>query len=386
MIEVGNVFGWLATKAAARERAGLRRLLRARDGAEAVLDLAGNDYLGLSRHPAVIEAAEAALRRWGAGSTGSRLVTGSTTAHAALEEEIADFCGAEAAVVLSSGYLANLAALTALATPNTRVVVDAYNHASLVDGARLARGRTVPFAHADVAAAEEALATNPSRRALVVTDSVFSVDGDLTDLGALAASCSRFGAALLVDDAHGLGVVGPGGQGAVAAAGLAGRPDVVVTATLSKALGGQGGVVLGSRTVVRHLVETARPFLFDTALAPASAAAALAALRVLRAEPGLAARVRLRSAELSRGLVAAGLPASTPAGAVVSVRAPGPRAAAAWAERCREAGVAVGCFRPPSAPDGGSRLRLGARADLTPEDVRRAVAAVRAAALDVPEG
>jgi 8-amino-7-oxononanoate synthase len=367
------VFDWLDEAAELRARAGLTRTLRSRPAEDPVLDLASNDYLGLTHHPAVTGAAADAARRWGGGSTGSRLVTGTTALHTELEDELADFCGAEAALVFSSGYAANLAVLTALTDPDTLIVSDAYNHASLIDGCRLARAQVRRAPHADPAAVARILAERTEPRALVVSDTVFSVDGNAAPLAELSAAARSGGAALLVDDAHGLGVLGAGGRGALYGAGLAGQPDTVATATLSKSLGSQGGVVLGPRRVIRHLVETARTFIFDTGLAPAAVGAALGALRLLRAEPERAARAREVAALLSERLTAAGLHASTPDAAVVSVRAPGPEQALAWAADCRTAGLAVGCFRPPSVPDGHSRLRLTARADLTEAQISLAV-------------
>ncbi|GAA2485309.1 8-amino-7-oxononanoate synthase [Streptomyces thermolineatus] len=373
-------FDWLDEQAEARRRAGLLRTLTPRPAASPLLDLAGNDYLGLTRHPAVARAAADAALRWGAGSTGSRLVTGTTELHAELESELADFCGFEAALVLASGYAANLAAVTALtARPGTLVVSDAYNHASLIDGCRLSRARTAVVPHRDPRAAAGEFAAHGGP-AVAVTDSVFSVDGDAADLPALARVCRAAGAGLLVDDAHGLGVLGEGGRGAAAAAGLAGDADVVVTATLSKSLGSQGGVVLGPARVIRHLVNTARTFIFDTALAPAAAGGALAALRLARAEPQRAARVREVARETARMLAGEGLQVCEPDAAVVSVRAPSPEAAVRWAADCRAAGLAVGCFRPPSVPDGVSRVRLTARADLTDAQLRTVVGTVAATA------
>ncbi|MGP3966278.1 8-amino-7-oxononanoate synthase [Streptomyces sp. 6N223] len=372
------VFDWLDAERERRRRAGLTRALRPRAAADATLDLASNDYLGLARHPEVTAAAADAARRWGAGSTGSRLVTGSTELHARLESELAAFCGFEAALVFASGYAANLGALTALAGRGTRLVSDAGNHASLIDGCRLSRAETVVVPHADPEAAGEALRGHAGGRALVVTDGVFSADGDAAPLRELAAVCREHGAALMVDDAHGLGVLGEAGRGTPAAAGLAGAPGVVATVTLSKSLGSQGGAVLGPARVIEHLVNAARTFIFDTGLAPAAAAAALAALRVLRREPERAGRARAAAAGLHRGLAAAGLAATRPDAAVVSVRAPSPEAAVAWAARCREAGVAVGCFRPPSVPD--PRLRLTGRAVLTAAQLARAVGVVTSAA------
>ncbi|MFF7194481.1 8-amino-7-oxononanoate synthase [Streptomyces sp. NPDC008079] len=376
-------FGWIAEQDRIRREAGLRRELRPRPADWELLDLAGNDYLGLTRHPEVTQAGADACLRWGAGATGSRLVTGSTALHAELEAEIADFTGFEAALVLASGYAANLAAVTALTGPDTLLVSDAANHASLIDGCRLSRATTEVVPHADPEAVRKALGARARRDAdasrsggassVVVSDSVFSVDGDAAPLPALAAACREYGAALLVDDAHGFGVLGEGGRGALAAAGLAGAPDVVSTATLSKAFGAQGGVVLGPAAVIEHLVNAARTFIFDTGLAPAAAGAALGALRLLRREPERADRALHVARAFHRMLTAAELDATAPDACVVSVRAPSPEAAVEWAARCRAAGLAVGCFRPPSVPDGVSRLRLTARCDLTDAQVAGAV-------------
>lgn len=365
-------FGWIDEQAELRRRAGLVRILRPRPAHSPLLDLASNDYLGLTHHPEVAAGAAEAARTWGGGSTGSRLVTGTTELHAELERELADFCGFEAALVFSSGYAANLAAVTALAPHGSLIVSDAGNHASLIDGCRLARGGTQVVPHADPEAVRKALGTHDGP-AVVVSDTVFSVDGDAAPLTALAAACRERGAGLLVDDAHGLGVLGDGGRGAAWAAGLAGEGDVVVTLTLSKSLGSQGGAVLGPAKVIEHLVNAARTFIFDTGLAPAAAGAALAALRLLRREPERAARARAVAAELHARLTAAGHAAVRPDAAVVSVRAPSPEGAVRWAADCRTAGLAVGCFRPPSVPDGVSRLRLTARADLSEGQIEHAV-------------
>ncbi|GAB7064304.1 8-amino-7-oxononanoate synthase [Streptomyces mexicanus] len=365
-------FGWIDEQAGVRRRAGLRRTLRPRAADSPLLDLASNDYLGLARHPEVVEGAVAAARTWGGGATGSRLVTGTTELHGELERELAEFCGAEAALVFSSGYAANLAAVTALAPHGSLIVSDAGNHASLIDGCRLARGTVQVVGHADPEAARKALGTHAGP-AVLVSDTVFSVDGNAAPLAALAAACREHGAGLIVDDAHGLGVLGAGGRGAAHAAGLAGADDVVFTATLSKSFGSQGGVVLGPARVVDHLVNAARTFIFDTGLAPAAAGAALAALRLLRREPHRAARARAVARDLHTRLVAAGFDAVRPDAAVVSVRAPSPQTAVRWAADCRAAGLAVGCFRPPSVSDGVSRLRLTARADLSEAQIERAV-------------
>jgi 8-amino-7-oxononanoate synthase len=373
-----DTFDWMDDSARRRRRAGLDRTLVARSARPVAIDLAGNDYLGLARHPEVTRQAAAAALAWGGGATGARLVTGTTELHLELERELAGFCGCEAALVFSSGYLANLGVLTALCRRGTLIVADAFNHASLIDGYKLAGGEVRAVPHGDVAAVDQVLAGSDLRRALVVTESIFSVDGDLAPLVPLADVARRHGAALLVDEAHAIGSVGPGGRGAAAELGLAGEPDVVITLTLSKALGAQGGAVLGPRRVVEHVMNTARSFLYDAALAPAATGAALAALRLLRARPELAERARRAGRELSARLLDERLPASRPDAAVVSVRAPSPDDAVAWARACRDAGVAVGCFRPPSVPDQYSRLRLSAPARLSDADLATAVKVISA--------
>jgi 8-amino-7-oxononanoate synthase len=323
-----------------------------------LIDLAGNDYLGLSTHPRLVEAAVAATHTWGTGSTGSRLVTGTTDLHLELEEELAALTGRESALVFSSGYLANLGAVTGLANPDTLVVSDAHVHASLVDACRLSRSPVTVVPHNDIEAVERALRDRSEMRALVLTESVFSVLGDAAPLAELAEVCDRYGAVLVVDEAHGIGVTG-GGRGSVAAAGLADAGHVVVTATLSKALGSQGGAVLGSKRLTAHLLNKARSFIFDTALAPAPAAAALAAVRVVAEQPDLSESV----AHVARTLAAA-CGVEPAAGAVLSVAVAGPREAVEAAAFCAEHGVRVGSFRPPSVPDGISRLRMTASAAL----------------------
>ena len=355
---------WFAERAAARDAAGLTRSLVPHGPDEPVLDLAGNDYLGLARHPRVREAAARAARTWGAGAGASRLVTGTLALHADLERDLADFLGWPAALVTSTGYHANLSVVTALADRSALVVSDAHIHASLIDAARLSRAEIAVVPHNDVDAVRAALARADGRRALVLAESVYSVLGDAAPLVDLAAACSGHGALLVVDEAHGLGLRGPRGDGLVRELGLAGHPDVAVTATLSKALGAQGGAVLGSPALVRHLVNTARPFIFDTGLAPAPAAAALEALRVLREQPDLAALVHRRVEELGRVLAVDDLPA----GAVLSVPMPSPRDALAAQAACLAHGVRVGCFRPPSVPDGVSRLRITVSAGLGDAD------------------
>jgi 8-amino-7-oxononanoate synthase len=361
----------------AREAAGLRRSLRPREAEDDVLDLAGNDYLGLARDPRVCDAAAQAARTWGAGSTGSRLVTGTTSLHALLECDLADFASASAALAFSSGYLANLGVLSALGGPDVTVVSDSANHASLIDGCRLARSPVVVVPHGDVDAFDAALDAVDTPHSLVVTDAVFSVSGEIAPIEELADVARRHGALLVVDEAHSLGVVGPGGVGAVASAGLDRESFIVRTATLSKALGGQGGAVLGARDVVELLVSTARPFIFDTALAPASVAAARTALGILRDEPERPIAARARAAQLAGIVRDLGIETADPAAAVVPVHIGDPVRAVEAAAGCLELGLRVGCFRPPSVPPGHSCLRLTAHAGLTDADVERAASVLR---------
>ena len=355
---------WLDRAATRRRAAGLKRVLRPRPALETVVDLASNDYLGLARDPRVVQGAVQAAHTWGTGSTGSRLITGSTELHTQLEEELAAFCGAPAALVFSSGYTANLGAVTALSGSGSLVVSDAASHASLVDACRLSRARVMVTPHGDVSAVDAALATRFEQRALVVTNSVGSVTGDLAPLTELHAVCRQHGAVLLADEAHALGVRGPGGRGLLAEHGLAGEPDVVATVTLSKSLGSQGGAVLASRVVIDHLVNTARSFIFDTGLAPPAAGAALAALQILRGEPALPRRVLDAAAAIA---TAVGTP--RPMAAMVSIMLGEPQCAVDAAAECLRHGVRVGCLRPPSVPAGTSRLRLTAHAALTDLDL-----------------
>ena len=359
---------WLDSVEHQRRTAGLRRTLRTRSAVACEVDLASNDYLGLSQHPEVIEGGVAALRTWGSGSTGSRLVTGNTELHEEFESALADFVGAEAALVFSSGYTANLGAVVSLSGSGSLVVSDAASHASLVDACRLSRSRVVVTPQCDVDAVAAALAGRDEERALVITDSVFSTDGALAPLRRLHDVCRAHGALLLVDEAHGLGVRGTGGRGLLHELGLAGAPDVVMTTTLSKALGSQGGVVLGAESVRDHLIDSARPFIFDTGLAPAAVGAALAALRVLIEEPWRAEAVLAHARTLAGACDVPEVPES----AVVSVILGDPDVAVAAAAACLDAGVRVGCFRPPTVPVGTSRLRLTARASLSDDEIELA--------------
>ncbi|HSX66988.1 8-amino-7-oxononanoate synthase [Nocardioides sp.] len=358
---------WFTDRVAEREGAGLRRVLKPRGAGDPVVDLAGNDYLGLSTHPDVRRAAADAALTWGAGAGASRLVTGTLELHEHLEEELAAFTGWPAALAFSTGYHANLSVVAALVGKGDLVVSDAHVHASLIDAVRLSRADVAVARHNDVADVERILAAHPGRRTLVLVESIYSVLGDAAPLAKLAAVAEEHGALLVVDEAHGVGVVGEGGRGLVHASGLAGHPHVVVTVTLSKAMGAQGGVLLGPASFREHLVNTARPFIFDTGLAPAATAGALAALRHLVGHPDLPGIIRTRVDALATALAV-----DAPAGAVLSVPMPSPQAALTAQAACLDEGVRVACFRPPSVPDGVSRLRITTNAGVTDTDWEKA--------------
>ncbi|RYJ01607.1 MAG: aminotransferase class I/II-fold pyridoxal phosphate-dependent enzyme [Actinomycetales bacterium] len=336
------------------------------DDLAAVADRRGRAAPGRRPHPR----AAAAARGRGAGASASRLFTGTLALHDELEAELADHMAQPSALVFSTGYHANLGVVAALADRTTRVISDAHIHASLVDAVRLSRARLTVVPHNDVAAVADALAaaTAAGERALVLVESVYSVLGDQAPLVELAALTETHDALLIVDEAHSVGVLGPG---LVATLGLAGQEHVLVTATLSKSLGAQGGAVLGPVAVRNHLINRARPFIFDTGLAPAPAAGALAALREMRARPDLGATVRRRVVALADAL---GVPA--PAGAVLSIPMESPHAAVAAQAEALARGLRVGCFRPPSVPDGVSRLRVTATAGVSDGDWDGAVASL----------
>lgn len=359
---------WLAERAALRvERGTVRSDPVLRDaGGPAPLDLASNDYLGLSRDPRVVAAAHAAIERHGAGATASRLVTGTLPVHRELEAALVALTGQPAALVFSTGYAANLGALTALSGRGAEILLDEHAHASLHDAARMSRVPYATFRHNDVDDLDRQLARRRGSRVLVAVESIYSVLGDAAPLVGLAEVAARHDALLVVDEAHGIGVAGRG-RGLVAQVGLTDAPGIVVTATLSKSLGAQGGVVLCPPGVREHLVNTARSFVFDTGLAPAAAGAAAEAARVIAEDPGLAEQVRSNAATIC---ATCGIDQS--AGAVQSIPMPSPEAAVAACLDLRKRGVLVGCFRPPSVPDGVSRLRVTARADLSPDSVAAA--------------
>jgi 8-amino-7-oxononanoate synthase len=350
--------------------------VRVRVAGRELLAFCSNDYLGLAAHPAVVAAFVAAAQEWGVGSGASHLVSGHCREHHALEEALAEFTGRQRALLFSTGYMANLAVVTTLLGRGDRVFEDRLNHASLLDAGLASGARFARYPHADVAALEARLERAGTGRAMVVTDGVFSMDGDVAPLRELAEACRRHDAWLFVDDAHGLGVLGDAGRGSLEAAGLGVHDVPILVGTLGKACGAAGGFVAGSDELVETLLQRARTYVYTTALPPAVAAAARAALRVMRDEPWRRDRVlghvaRFRSGAAQLGLQ---LPVSnTPIQPLVLGREADALAAS---ETLRDAGLWVPAIRPPTVPAGSSRLRITFSAAHQAADVDRLLEAL----------
>jgi 8-amino-7-oxononanoate synthase len=352
------------------------------DGAEVLL-LCSNNYLGLADHPKVRNAAAEAAQRYGAGSGASRLISGSMTLHRRLEGRLAAFKGTEAALLFGSGYLANTGVVAAMAERGGVVFSDELNHASIIDGCRLSRAETFVYRHRDLEHLEYGLNQAGARSRLIATDAVFSMDGDVAPLVELVELGRRYGARLLVDEAHGTGALGPGGRGALAAAGLGGQPDVIVVGTLGKALGGYGAYVCATAETVDLLVNTARPFIFSTAPPPPSVGAALAALSLLAERPGLVEQLRRNAATLREALGANGLHRAGSRTQIVPVMVGDARRAMALCERALEGGVFAQAVRPPTVPEGSSRLRLTVMANHRAHELRAAARVIGRAAWEL---
>lgn len=349
------------------------------DGVVDALNFASNDYLGLAAHPALKAAAVSAIQAFGTGAAAARLIAGSYPQHRQLERALAEHLGMPDVLVFNSGYHANLAVISTLAGPEDFICSDALNHASLIDGCRLARARVAVIPHGDLHALERALVAAPpgTRRKLVVSESVFSMDGDTADVAALRTIADRHGAALILDEAHAFGVLGPEGRGVAAAQRV--QPDVL-TATLGKAIGAYGAFAAGPSHVIEWLRNRARPFIFSTALPPAVLAAAEAGLGETQGARGanrrqtLLERVRqLADALRTRGRLAPGA-GHTPILPIV-VGDPGRTMAASDALLQRH-GVFVQGVRPPTVPPDGSRLRIAVMASHTAADIDALVAAL----------
>lgn len=356
-----------------------------------VLLLCSNNYLGLADHPRVREAAAEAAMRYGAGAGSSRLVSGTMRIHRRLEERLAEFKGSETALLFGSGYLANTGVVQALARRGEVVFSDALNHASIVDGCRLAGAETFVYAHGDLEHLAWGLREAQGRGSLIVTDGIFSMDGDVAPLEGIVELAHAHDARVMVDDAHGTGTIGPDGRGAVAAAGLEDEVDVLV-GTLGKSLGSYGAYVCCDRPMAKLLTNTARTLIFSTAPPPPSVAAAMAALELLREEPRRVDKLQRNARALRDALRGAGvtLPAGASGGAggeaetpIVPVVVGGAEAAVAASDRALADGIFAQAIRPPTVPEGSSRLRLAVMATHTKSELR---AAARTIAAAIPAG
>ncbi|SDO32317.1 8-amino-7-oxononanoate synthase [Halomonas shengliensis] len=359
----------LAERARARHALGRWRHRRTATPGAAPLDFAGNDYLGLARDPRLAEAMAWGARCFGAGARASHLVNGHLEVHEALEERLAALTGRPRALLFSTGYMANLGTLQALSDGETRIFQDRLNHASLLDGARLAGAASRRFHHADLADLERLLARAPAEAPrLVVSDGVFSMDGDVADIPGLAEAARRHGAWLMVDDAHGLGVLGDNGDGCVGRAhGVDAVP--VLVGTLGKALGTAGAFVAGSEALIEHLIQFARPYVYTTAQPPGVAAATLTALELLAAEPERRERLHALIARFRREAAILGLPLADSTTPIQPLLLGDDARAMAWAERLAGRGLAVGAIRPPTVPFGQARLRITLSAAHTDADL-----------------
>jgi 8-amino-7-oxononanoate synthase len=376
------------------ESSGLRRRLRLIEGPQGpvvvlagrpVMLLCSNNYLGLAEHPRLRRAAADAAISLGTSAGASRLISGSMSIHAELESRLAEFKGTEAALLFGSGYLANTGTIAVLARRGEVVCSDELNHASIIDGCRLAGAETFVYRHADTEHLDWGLRRAAGRAALIVTDGVFSMDGDIAPLGELSRLAQSHRCRLLVDEAHATGCIGPGGRGSVAAAGLAGEVDVVV-GTLGKALGGYGAYVCGSGELIDFLINSVRPFIFSTAPPPPAVAAALAALELLVERPSQVGRLRANAAALRDGLRSAGLEPAGSETQIVPLLIGEAADAMALCERLLAEGLFAQAIRPPTVPPGTSRLRLTTMATHRIADLRRAARLIGAAASELGLG
>ena len=376
--------GWLEGELSLIRERGLFRELTAIEtgqtpevliGGRPYVLLGSNGYLGLSTRPEVRRAASRALEKYGVGSGGSRLVSGTTDLHAELEERIAAFKKTEAAIVFSSGYLANTATIQALAGPGDVVFSDELNHASIIDGCRISGAEVRVFPHLDFdALAALAAQSPPGVKKLIVTDTVFSMDGDLADLSALCGVAEKYGCALMVDEAHATGVLGSRGSGATEHFGVENRVSVAM-GTLSKAVGSSGGYIAGSRVLVEFLRNRARGFIFDTSPAAPALAASLAALEIIEGDTELRDRLWRNVGMFKDGLAAMGLNVLPSQSAIVPVLVGEPDEAMRFASVLRDNGVYTPAVRPPSVPPGKCRIRATIMATHTEAHIEKALKA-----------
>ena len=363
-----------------RAESGLRRSLRAVPAD--VLDLASNDYLGLAQHPEVIAAACSAMQTYGAGARASRLVSGHTPIHEQLENELAALKGCEGALVFPSGYAANIGVITALARSGDLILCDKRNHASLIDACGLAGSRGSHVRYYSTLGKLRSLllaaGINKKSRRFIVSDAVYSMDGDVADLTRLARFSNEWDATLIIDDAHGTGTLGEHGHGASEYSGLAPNSSIIHIGTLSKAIGAQGGFVAGTGVLREWLINTSRSFIYTTGISPALCGAALAALRIIRDEPHRRTRLREVQQQLVTGLQSLGFDARQQPAPIIPVIVGEATQAIALSKALLECGVWCPAIRPPTVAEGTSRLRVTASAALTDEDIERALAAFAA--------
>lgn len=345
------------------------------DGRQCV-DFCSNDYLGLAAHPQVIEAFIDTARIHGVGARASHLITGHQAEHEALEQELAAYAGRERAIVFSTGYMANLGVVGALARRDADVFGDSLNHASLIDGGRLSGARLHRYPHGEVAALEQQLVAQESGSALVLTDGVFSMDGDLAPLPALAAACTKHGAFLAVDDAHGLGVIGATGRGSLEHFGLSPAQVPALIGTFGKAFGTFGAFVAGSDDLIETLIQRARTYIYTTALPPAVAAATRAALVVSIAEPWRRERVLALTRRFRELASAAGITLGTSETPIQPILLGSAESAMRACNALLERGFFVAAIRPPTVPADTSRLRVTLSAAHRDADVEALVAAL----------
>ena len=358
--------------------------VRCEVGGRWLLEFCGNDYLGLSRHPNIVGALRDGAQDHGAGATASHLVCGHTTAHEALERELADWLDAPRALLFGSGFMANLAVVQALLGKGDVCVQDKLNHASLIDAARLSGCTLKRYPHADVEAATGQLASHPQGAALLISDGVFSMDGDIAPFRALVDVAQQQQATLYVDDAHGIGVLGLAGRGSIAAAGLDANDVPLQLLTFGKALGSYGAAVVGDADLIAHLAETARPYIYTTALPPAQCVATLEAVRIARDGDDLREQLQARITQLREGAQARGLELMPSNTAIQPMLCGSDTRAMAMAKLLEDHGYWVAPIRPPTVPEGQARLRITLSAMHTAGDVDGLLDALSRAHESVP--
>lgn len=346
-------------------------------GGKNCLMLSSNSYLGLCDDLRLKQAAVDAMGKYGVGSGGSRLTTGSYEIHQRLEKEIAAFKGTEAALVFNTGYMANVGVLSAIAGHDWVIFSDRLNHASIIDGCRLSGARVIVYEHCDAADLEKKAQNHQNKRALVVTDGLFSVDGDIAPLPEIVRVAKKYKMLLMVDDAHATGVLGENGRGTAEHFGLQNEIDIHM-GTLSKALASEGGFIAGSYDLIDYLVNKARSFIFSTALAPSTIAVSLKALEIIQTEPRLRQALKVNSLWLRKKLQETGFTVSDFPTPIISVVLGQPELTMDFSRKLMEKNIFVSAIRPPTVPKGTSRLRINLMASHTENDLGRAVDAMKA--------